>query len=158
MFTGGFASAEETAYSFVTNDTLTVYGMAASMVIGSDFSEYSHKYTYEYLKLYQYHDNNMQQKGESFYVHPDETPVAYYYYPDPSLGYSPSSMSIFPVYEYMFDTPQPVIDTFFIGHTELTHSSSSVAHAAGEAPFVIIPSKYGNEVAVNDFGLRKIKS
>ena len=126
----GGSDAEEDAYSFNAGDSLTIYGIAVSMVTSAQFvkepERHSLERTFEYLKLYQYHADSMQQVGESFKIHADSTPVTYYYSPDRYLYaslYNPPSVRgrpVFPVYEFMFNTPQTVTDTFFIGHTLLT--------------------------------------
>lgn len=134
-----------TAKRYITEDTLTVYGIAASMVTFrynefpgyptpdwmKDTAEYllqhykdtSTKHTEESLLLYQYSGNassRMQLIGDSLPVHAIDTPVSYYLQTDIFEGiYRGDSCfrGALPVYERYFTVPQVVHDTFYTGFT-----------------------------------------
>lgn len=124
---------DQAATSFVTYDTLKVYGVAACVMTVEFFNQYreaagrplielnvldtSHVSPFEYLRLFQYHDGNMQQKGNDLYVQIPTTPVSYML----DMGVEQNAMDRplipLPIRELFFDEPQTVVDTFFLGIT-----------------------------------------
>ena len=142
----GFGNVKIIAKQFVTNDTLKVYGIAASLITPfwddkpclptpiwlKDTAQYlldhyrdtSTKHTEESLLLYQYSGNDslrMQLLGDSLPVHAIDTPVSYYLQTDILAGiyYGDSCFTgAIPVYERYFEVPQFVHDTFYTGVTQ----------------------------------------
>ena len=140
-----FSYGRIVAKRFVTQDTLTVYGIATSMITPlydycpciptrwlKDTAQYllehykkdtSTKHTEESLLLYQYSGNassRMQLIGDSLPVHAIDTPVSYYLQTD-VYGCTNHGDTCYkgplPVYERYFAIPQNVHDTFYTGFT-----------------------------------------
>ena len=111
------------AIFFDTEDTLPVYGIAASLTTWDDKPtiDSTWKKVYEYLGLYKYVGDTLQTASDSLLVHMKDTPVSYYFklsHMSPWLGMSDS---ILPFYERYFDEPVPMTDTFLVGITMQTH-------------------------------------
>ncbi len=142
-----FAYGKITAKQNVTEDTLTVYGIAVSMITPfynefpcfptpewwKDTAQYlldhyrrdtSTKHTEESLLLYQYDgaaSSRMRLLGDSLPVHAIDTPVSYYLQTDIFAGHYHGDScyeGALPVYERYFAVPQIVHDTFYTGFTQ----------------------------------------
>lgn len=133
---------DQAATSFVTDDTLKVYGIAACVMTLEFFNQYkeaagkplielnvldtSHVTPFEYLRLFQYHGGNMQQKGNDLYVQIPTTPVSYML----DMGVEQNAMDRplipLPIRELFFDEPQTVVDTFFLGITGFNEKPDTI--------------------------------
>ena len=102
---------------FETKDTLTVYGIAASLapIHTYTLADTSLDSTYEYLGLYQaVGPNSLLQVGDSLLVHLRDTPVAYWFDIDmPSIN-PEYPVGAVPVYELYYDSPVRITDSFYV--------------------------------------------
>lgn len=112
---------------FETKDTLTVYGIAASLYTydSADYSPWlfptvrdtSWEQVYEHLGLLKPEGDTLRWASDSLYVHLRDTPVSYYFKIDmpPASPYIPVKTR--PVYEVYFDNPVQMTDSFYVGIT-----------------------------------------
>ena len=124
---GIFDSAVLFGKYFETKDTLTVYGIAASLYT-YDSADYdpghfplvrdtSWEQVYEHLGLLKPEGDTLRWASDSLYVHLRDTPVSYYFKIDmpPASPYIP--LNTRPVYEVYFDNPVQMTDSFYVGIT-----------------------------------------
>ena len=133
--TENYWEGKETAYKMYTEDTLQVYGIAASLTtpwrLRPDYYEdqiqagtldTSCEYLYDYLRLYEADPDSLRHIGEELLVNLRYTPVSYYI--DLDLfkafeGHADSFSVIFqpilPMYERYFSEPVTVADSFYVG-------------------------------------------
>ena len=132
---------DERAWRMITEDTLTVYGLAASMstweVMEPDryeihpelwmnevgcIKDTSYDYVYDYLRLYEADPDSLRQVGEELKVHIKHTPVAYYMNTGLKQRFLPSQpLPILPMYECYFSEPVTVADSFYVGRYHQSH-------------------------------------
>ena len=126
---GGTAQDQEAYRILIEGDTLTVYGIAASMStmalrypkqwgdIVNDFIDTTYNEVWDLLRLYVNEgDSNLRQIGNDLKVHIKTTPISYYL----DMGFHsqelpPQYYEPFPFYERYFDAPVTVTDSFYIG-------------------------------------------
>ncbi len=115
----------EDAIYMYTDDTLQVYGIAASLTtewrffgssIFSGITDTSCEFVYDYLRLYEADPDSLRHIGEDLLVNLRYTPVSYYL----DLGliesdFAPVYNPIIPMYERYFTTPVTVADSFYVG-------------------------------------------
>jgi hypothetical protein len=116
---------------FETKDTLTVYGIAASLYT-YDSADYdpswlfptildtSWELVYEHLGLLKPEGDTLRWVSDSLYVHLRDTPVSYYFKPDMPSASPDNPVKAKPVYEVYFDNPVQMIDSFYVGITTQT--------------------------------------
>ncbi len=122
----------DAAAGYITDDTLTIYGVAAMLLpdTGSGGAEAYADTTLdkltEYLRIYFPSADTLVQYHEQLPVNMKHTPITYYLliekicYPGwPS--WPPDSFPPLPVYERYFSSPVQVVDTFFVGRSNETH-------------------------------------
>ena len=122
------------ASGYVTNDTLTIYGIAA-MLFASPNDDYEGIGYYqdtsldkrtEFLRLYFPSADTLIRYQEQLPVNLKYTPVAYYLliekvcYPG-WPQWPPDSFPPLPVYERYFSSPVQVFDTFYVGRSNETY-------------------------------------
>lgn len=133
---GGFGKeqAKQEAWKMYSDDTLQVYGIAASvntfMTKWQNNPSYAHyidmylaagidtsqENSYEFYRLYEADPDSLRQIGEDLKIHVSRTPVAYYV--DLDLCYPPpltQKWEAIPMYERFFSEPVTVTDSFYIG-------------------------------------------
>jgi hypothetical protein len=120
-----FHQIKDDAEYMYTDDTLQVYGIAASLTtewrffgssIISGITDTSCEFVYDYLRLYEADPDSLRQIGEDLLVNLRYTPVSYYV----DLGlirsdFAPVYNQIIPMYERYFTTPVTVADSFYVG-------------------------------------------
>ena len=120
-----FHQIKDDAEYMYTDDTLQVYGIAASLTtewrffgssIFSGITDTSCEFVYDYLRLYEADPDSLRQIGEDLLVNLRYTPVSYYV----DLGliksdFAPVYNQIIPMYERYFTTPVTVADSFYVG-------------------------------------------
>ena len=120
-----FHQIKDDAEYMYTDDTLQVYGIAASLTtewrffgssIFSGITDTSCEFVYDYLRLYEADPDSLRQIGEDLLVNLRYTPVSYYL----DLGliksdFAPVYNQIIPMYERYFTTPVTVADSFYVG-------------------------------------------
>ena len=125
-FSAGYNIAAE-AFRKYTKDTITVYGIAASMEskkdhYGEEFRPESYLDTtyedvYDYLRLFEAGPSQPIPIGEPLKVHMHVTPISYYIdldiYPVPA--WENRKWPVLPMYERYFRTPVKVVDSFYVG-------------------------------------------
>jgi len=136
----GVACGDEIAYfRQTTRDSLTVYGIAASLstlpllypdyfysddhaVQGwwADYIDTTYTNVYDYLRLYEADPDTPRRVGEDLKVHITVTPVSYYIKPDVTPISYLNPLPVFPMYECYFSTPVTVADSFYVGRTVRT--------------------------------------
>ena len=118
---------ELTAVRFETEDSLPVYGIAASLFVSrtTDVIDTSTKDCFEYLALYKPMGGELVRVSDSLYVHPKTTPVAYHYRMNHLLP-SNQPMPSCPVYEVYFDSAVTMTDSFYVGITQRTWKTAMV--------------------------------
>jgi hypothetical protein len=112
---------------FETKDTLTVYGIAASLYTydSADYSPWlfptvrdtSWEQVYEHLGLLKPEGDTLRWASDSLYVHLRDTPVSYYFKPDMPSASPDNPVKTRPVYEVYFDNPVQMTDSFYVGIT-----------------------------------------
>lgn len=122
------------ASGYVTNDTLTIYGIAA-MLFACPNDDYEGTGYYqdtsldkrtEFLRLYFPSADTLIRYQEQLPVNLKYTPVAYYLliekvcYPG-WPQWPPDSFPPLPVYERYFSSPVQVFDTFYVGRSNETY-------------------------------------
>ena len=120
--------AKEYAERMYTEDTLQVYGIAASvtttLLFYPDMMEdalshgwdTSHANTYDYWRLYEADADSLRHVGgEELWINPSWTPVSYYLDLDMYRGTSQFLIPILPMYERYFSSPIEVTDSFYVG-------------------------------------------
>ena len=130
---GGFGKdqAKQEAWKMYTDDTLQVYGIAASvntfMTKWQNNPSYAHyidmylaagidtsqENSYEFYRLYEADPDSLRQIGEDLKIHVSRTPVAYYF--DLNLYNCVEKWEPLPMYERFFSEPVTVTDSFYIG-------------------------------------------
>ena len=119
----GPATGGEWGKRFVTDDTLTVYGIAASVCdLLERYPYFVDHYVYdtsyansiEYIRLYDGNTGRLVTLAQSE-VHMRTTPVSYYMNFD--TVNPPNPNWVVPIYERYFDTPVQVQDSFYAGMT-----------------------------------------
>ena len=139
----------EYAYRMFTEDTLTVYGLAAAMstrelvyphIYEEDTIEWfrmmatikdtSYDYVYDFLRIYEidtsvpysWCDTAIYPIGEDLKVHIKHTPVSYYLNTGLRRYYTQDQyLPILPVYERYFSEPVTVADSFYVGRKFQSH-------------------------------------
>lgn len=123
------------AYPFYTDDTLVIYGLAASYTFEWEIldslnqnimnppihSETDRNLVEESLRIYKRDSiNGLRQIGEDLTINLGTTPVSYYRRLTQVLLLRAEFTSLppFPVYELYYDKPLVVIDTFWVGRTQ----------------------------------------
>ena len=98
------------AWRYITTDTLTIYGIAASLKL--EIRDTAHTdYFVELLRIYKHLDSNVYQLGE-LSVSMDDPPT---YYMKQNLINPAHPEPVFPVYERYFQEPIVVTDSFYVG-------------------------------------------
>ena len=130
-----YPNAKEYAEYMYTDDTLQVYGIAASLStmwrlypyyyasqIQSGAMDTSCEYLYNYLRLYEADPDSLRPVGEDLLVHLRYTPVSYYIDLDlfdcivgNAESYTVRFQPVLPMYERYFSVPVPVADSFYVG-------------------------------------------
>ena len=110
-------------YGMYTKDSLTVYGIAYS-VINHERDQYGwapYIWTdttldnvYEYVGLFVRDADSLRPYGSTLIMHAWDAPLYYMRYTGPLLSDMYEPYTIFPFYERYYDTPLQVADTFFI--------------------------------------------
>ena len=131
---------ELTAVRFETEDSLPVYGIAASLFFShtTQLFDTSTKNCFEYLSLYKPIGGGLVRASDSLYVHPRTTPVAYYYKMDNIMG-NLQPVPPRPVYEVYFDSAVTMTDSFYVGITQRTWKTAMVESGpdSGEIRYLI---------------------
>jgi hypothetical protein len=129
-----------TAVRFETEDSLPVYGIAASLFFShtTQLFDTSTKNCFEYLSLYKPIGGGLVRASDSLYVHPRTTPVAYYYKMDNIMG-NLQPVPPRPVYEVYFDSAVTMTDSFYVGITQRTWKTAMVESGpdSGEIRYLI---------------------
>ena len=102
------------AFGYATDDTLVVYGIAASLYLDED---YSHSIT-ELLRLYKRTGTAVSQLGESLEVYMEDAPTYYMRQDFVQSVYSTfiyDTAPVFPVHERYFAAPIAITDSFYVG-------------------------------------------
>ena len=124
-----FSQGKEEAYQMYTDDTLQVYGIAASLStmwrlypdsyveqIQEGTLDTSCEFLYDYLRLYEADPDSLRHIGDELLVNLRYTPVSYYVDLDLIQGSFPVVYQpILPMYERYFSAPVTVADSFYIG-------------------------------------------
>ena len=109
-----------TAVYFYTEDSLPVYGIAAALWLDStnalDFSPLN---SYEYLGVYRPFGGEFYLIGDSLLAALDKSPIAYYFDYDLPL-ITGQRAAPRPVYEFFYNEPIVVKDSFYLGITQRT--------------------------------------
>ena len=115
-----------TAVRFETEDSLPVYGIAASLFLSQtmELFDTSTKDCFEYLSLYKPMGGELVRASDSLYVHPRTTPVSYYYKMNNLMNLQPVPPR--PVYEVYFDSAVTMTDSFYVGITQRTWKTAMV--------------------------------
>ena len=117
------------AWRLHTDDTLQVYGIAASLStmwrlypdyyasqIQSGLLDTSCEFLYEYLRLFEADPDSLRPLGDELLVHLNQTPISYYVDLDLwKRNYTQGKLPILPMYERYFSAPVTVTDTFYVG-------------------------------------------
>lgn len=123
---------------FVTPDSLTVYGLAASITDGSHgyrLQDPSYDNSYEYLRIYEAVHAGTQDTLHPIAqtkIHLHTTPIAYYAihsYLRPPL----------PMYECYFDSAIVLYDSFYVGMTQFIGRNSSTGGFSTEYDYACPP-------------------
>jgi len=115
----------QTFYKY-TNDSLTIYGIAASMISEKDlypnyfhpgdYQDSSYDEVYDYLCIYEAGPTQPILLGERLKVHMHHTPISYYIDFDAGRPYDPGFIwPAHPMYERYFRNPIKVVDSFYVG-------------------------------------------
>ena len=125
----------EDGWYMYTDDTLQVYGIAASLStywrLNPDYYaeeilagrlDTSCEYLYTYLRLYEADPDSLRPVGEDLLVHLRHTPVSFYIdlelfksFVGNAESYTVNFQPILPMYERYFSEPVTVADSFYVG-------------------------------------------
>ena len=139
------------AFRIMTNDTLTIYGIAASMSTIVDlrpehcpnqvqhpeyyYLDTTYKEVYDLLCLFANEaDTNLRVISEKLKVHIRFTPIDYYLDLGIENQYNHDTCPLLPFYERYFDSAVTVVDSFYIGrlcHTNLYAASGGYTNTIG---------------------------
>ena len=154
----GPATGGENAKRFIVDDTVTIYGIAASVVPAPVYgSVYDASYTnsIEYLRVYRSQSDTLVPLAE-VPVHMGTTPVSYYCRLEGCPENFAEWRKVAPMYERYFDTPVDVCGTFYAGMTffiERPYVDSTGVRWSFAAPplalnFIALPSGVGYEWSI----------
>ena len=152
------AQMSDWASCFYTEDSLTVYGVAAILVpkgVSRSTTNYAALLqdmdsVYEYFRLYTYGNRTLTQHPEQMYVNLKLTPISYYLkLSQPGIGVMgigfPDTIPALPVYERYLQTPVTMGDTFFVGRSNIYYrtdaSGNSTELAVGHFAFNRYPDE-----------------
>lgn len=129
------------AWRYITTDTLTIYGIAASLdlhILDTTQTDYT-----ELLRIYKHLDSNVYQLGElsvsmeqppTYYMKQNLIDTSFTFdtaYPEP----------VFPVYERYFPEPIVVTDSFYLGTFPLKgYRDKNIRYLFLNAPYYSRPS------------------
>ncbi len=164
-----YQQLKEDAEGMYTDDTLQVYGIAASLStywrLNPDYYaediragrlDTSCEYLYTYLRLYEADPDSLRHIGEEMLVNLRYTPVSYYidmdlfsHFEGNAAEYTVHFQPILPMYERYFSEPVTVADSFYVGRRFRTE------HQNGEVRLIYFAdtSYYGtrHEASYEDY-------
>ncbi len=127
---GSYIFNNDIAYYMFTEDSLTIYGVAAcliskkdhdgSLIYANDYVDTTYKDVYDYLRVYEAGNGELVTLGEAK-AHMHVTPIAYYLDMNAYKQYNNYRHPVLPMYECYFANPVTVVDSFYVGRHEHAH-------------------------------------